>query len=185
MSTFEYLAIAFSLVLSFSAMRIIAGLPAAIRAERRYSVHLQFAFLHLLTVVLQFWALLSLREASWTLPKFMLVLASPSLLFFAACTLIPDDPSTVESWHEYFYSIRQRFWITMLLWGLTLAAIPTVMIDAPWNHPGRVPQVVVLVVATVGAISANERVQSTIAKAALTTGLLAVFVGAQPGFFAR
>ena len=36
MTLFEYLAIAFSLVLSFSAMRLVAGLPYAAHPNRRY-----------------------------------------------------------------------------------------------------------------------------------------------------
>ena len=46
MTLFEYLAIAFSLVLSFAAMRLVAGLPYAVQADRRYWVHLVFVFSH-------------------------------------------------------------------------------------------------------------------------------------------
>ena len=60
------------------------------------------------------------------------------------------------------------------------------MIGAPWNHPGRAPHVVAFALATIGALSANERVQSAIAIVAWATMFVAAAViGVQPGFFAR
>ena len=66
MTLFEYLAIAFSLVLSFSAMRLVAGLPYATQ-RGQYWVHLVFVLSQLLVTVVAFWNLWSFREATWTL----------------------------------------------------------------------------------------------------------------------
>ena len=41
MTLFEYLAIAFSLVFSFIAARLVAGLPHALDSSRRYFVYLE------------------------------------------------------------------------------------------------------------------------------------------------
>jgi len=185
MSTFEYLAIAFSLVYSFGAMRIVEGLPAAIQVERRYWVHLTFMFLHLLLIVISFWAVLSLRDASWTLPKFGLTLAMPALFFYSACTLVPNDPSAVESWRDYYYSIRQRFWIANMMIVITATSIATVMLGVPWDHPGRVPHGFGLIAATIGAVADNERVHSALAVVALTLVIVLSIVAIQPGYFAK
>ncbi len=186
MSTFEYLAIAFSLVLSFGAMRIIAGLPSAFQVGRRYWVHLSVTLLLLLTIVLTFWTMLSYRDASWTLPRFMLALASPALLFFGACTLIPDDASSVASWREYFYSVRQRYWIATLIWVITIATNSTVILGVPWDHPSRLAQGFAFLFAAIGATSASERVQSTLAVLPWTAAALtALTIASQPGFLAR
>jgi hypothetical protein len=184
MSTFEYVAIAFSLVFSFAAMRIIAGLPTAIQSDRRYWVHLTFTLFHLFVIAVSFWSFLSLRDASWTLPKFLLTLASPALLFFMACTLIPDDPFTVASWSDYYYSIRKRFWIACMLFLLTGATIATVMLDAPWDHPGRVAHGLGFAVATTGAVSESERVHSALAAVVLTFAPIWTIIAFQPGYFA-
>ena len=62
MTLFEYLAIAFSLVFSFSAMRLVAGLPYAAQANRRYWVHLVFVSAHLLLTAVGFWNLWNFRD---------------------------------------------------------------------------------------------------------------------------
>ena len=88
MTLFEYLAIAFSLILSFAALRLIGGLPYAADPNRRYWVHLVFVCNHLAVVALVFWNLWSFRNATWTLPKFLIVLIIPGLIYFLACALI-------------------------------------------------------------------------------------------------
>jgi hypothetical protein len=42
------------------------------------------------------------------------------------------------------------------------------MLDAPWDHPGRVAHGLGFAVATAGAVSESERVHSTLAVMALT-----------------
>ncbi len=44
MTLFEYLAIAFGLLFSMAAMRVLGGLPASINPGRRYSLHMSIAF---------------------------------------------------------------------------------------------------------------------------------------------
>ena len=91
MTLFEYLAIAFSLVLSFSAMRLVAGLPHAAQPDLRYWVHLVFVSSLLLVTALAFWNLWNYRDATWTLPRFLLILTIPGLIYFLACTLVPEQ----------------------------------------------------------------------------------------------
>jgi hypothetical protein len=90
MTLFEYLAIAFTLVLSLAATRLLAGLPYAVQSGRRYWVHLVFAVGQLLIIILASWNLWSFREADWTLPKFALTLLISGSIFFVAWTLMPE-----------------------------------------------------------------------------------------------
>ena len=85
MTLFEYLAIAFSLLFSFTVMRLLAGLPPAAQPGRRYWVHLTFTCAQLAGTVATFWAFWSYRNATWTLPKFILVLASLRCLSSPSC----------------------------------------------------------------------------------------------------
>jgi hypothetical protein len=179
MSTFEYLAIAYSLVLSFSVTRIIAGLPAAAQHRRRYWVHLSLTSFLLLSILASFWSFLAYRDVTWTFSRFVLVLADPSLYYAAACALIPEGPAEVGSWRDYFYSERTRFWITILFWSLTVQVRATLLLDVPWFHPGRAPTGIALVVAATGAAFASERVQAVLAVAVwiVLLGALTLSIG--------
>ncbi len=164
MTLFEYLAIAFSLVYSFSAMRIVAGLSSATRRGHRYWVHLTFVCLGLIAIVMAFWGFWSFRDADWTLPKFFLALAGPGLLFFLACTLIPESSSTVVSWRDHYYSVRHQFFLGLIVWALAIESLVTVALpEAPWLHPIRISHAVTVLIGILGASSASHWVHSGLA----------------------
>jgi len=151
---------AFSLIFSFAGMRIVGGLPHAIQAPRRYWIHLSFVCIQLLATVMVFWLFWSFRTVDWNLPKFVLVLASPGLIYFNACTLIPENPSAVESWRDYYYSVRRRYFFAVCCWILAVAIISTVVIELPLLHPARIAQVALLVAGATGVVSPHERVHA-------------------------
>jgi hypothetical protein len=185
MILFEYLAIAFSLVFSFSGMRLVSGLPHAVRPGRRYWVHLCFLFWQLLTTVGIFWAFWSFRTVSWNFLTFLLVLASPGLIYYNACTLVPENPSTVESWRDHYYSIRNRYFVGVTCWIVVVAIISTVVLDMPLFHPARGGQVAVLVAGVAGVAFPNHRVQASIAVFVLAVSVVLLFTsGFRPGSFA-
>ncbi len=101
MSLFEYLAIAFSLVFSFSALRLVSGLPHALDPSRRYAVHLSHVLLMLFLTPALFWTFWVFHDREWNFLRFLSVLAPPALIYFLACTLVPDTPSSVSSWRSY------------------------------------------------------------------------------------
>ena len=185
MTLFEYLAIAFSLVFSFSGMRLVAGLPHTVQPGRRYWVHVCLVAWQLLVTVNIFWAFWSFRGVTtWNWPTFVLVLASPGLIYFNACTLIPESPSSVESWRDYFYSIRRRYFLGVSCWILAVAAISTVALAMPWLHPARAGQAAILAASVLGAFSASHRVLAGIAVLLLAISVLInLTFGMQPGSF--
>ena len=186
MTLFEYLAIAFSLVFSFTALRLLAGLPYAAQPGRRYWVHFSFACVQLISTVVIFWVFWSYRDATWTFPRFLLILSSPALIYFNACTLIPENPSAVESWNTYYYSVRRRFFIGQLCWVLVVAGGTTVMLQMPWFHLARLSQGVYLLMFVMGAVSDSHRVHSGLVLCSVAIGLIAAFTLAlQPGSLAR
>ena len=185
MTLFEYLAIAFSLVLSLAGMRLIAGLPHAAQPGRRYWVHLCLASWQLVVTVLVFWLFWSFRTLTWNFLTFVLVLASPGLVYLNACTLIPESPSSVESWREYFYSVRRRYFVGVSCWVLATVAISTVAVKMPLLHPSRGLQALLLSVCVAGALSASHRVQAGIAVFFLAFSvLIALILGLQPDLLA-
>jgi hypothetical protein len=185
MTLFEYLAIAFSLLFSFSAMRLVAGLPHALLSGRRYWVHSCLVALQLILTVQVFWLFWNFRNVNWTFPTFVLVLMSPSLIYMNACTLVPESPSSVDSWRAYFDLVRRRYFVGVGCWCLALATISTVVLKMPLFHPARGVQAAVLAVSVVGAISTSHRVQSVIAVSLLTLSLgVALILGLRPDYLA-
>jgi hypothetical protein len=181
MTLFEYLAIAFSLVFSFSAMRLIGGLPHALAADRRYWVHLTLVLGQLFATVGVFWVFWSYRDVEWSLPRFLLALGSPALIYFNACALIPEVPASVDSWHDYYLSVRQRYFAGMVVWAFVVMAASTVILDMPWAHPARGSQVVFLAIGVIGLAFSDPRVHAGIAAAFLCgIPIFAFVLGSHP-----
>ena len=186
MTLFEYLAIAFSLVFSFSGLRLVGGLPHAAQPSRRYWIHLCFVCLQILATVLVFWNFWAFREITWTFPTFLLVLASTGLIYYNACALIPENPSAVESWHAYYYSVRRRYFIGVTCWILATIFVSTLVLQVPLVHPLRAAQAAVLILALSGATSASERVHAIIVLLFLLLLLILILtIGFRPGAFAE
>ena len=171
MTLFEYLAIAFSLVFSFSAVRLVAGLPYALKPGKRYFVHVIAVVNLLFGIVVVFWAFWSFRNVEWNLARFFSALASPGLLYFLACTLIPEAPATVASWRVHFYSVRRSLYTGVAAWICIAALNNTISLGYSIWHPARAIQLVVLSVAVVGAVSENSKVH-----AILAIGILSLFI---------
>jgi len=133
----EYLAIAYSLVFSLAAVRLVSGLPYAVERDSRYLVHLAYVVAALFAIAADFWAQWEARDTVWTFPRFLLQLTGPGALYFLACTLIPDSPATVESWQDHFFASRKKIFGTLCVWALVLTVNATVFTDLPLLHPFR------------------------------------------------
>jgi len=185
MTLFEYLAIAYSLVLSFSAMRLIEGLPKAADPRQRDWTHLVLVCSVLLWSATTFWLFWSYREASWTYPRFLLALASPGLNYFMACTLIPRESEGVTSWRSYFRSVKTRFFGALACWVVVVAALTTVLVEMPlWGHPARRGQLAMLTLAIVGVVSKGERTIAVVAWLFLFATVAGGLVLSRPGSLA-
>jgi hypothetical protein len=186
MTLFEYLAIAFSLVFSFSALRLVGGFSHAVQAGRRYWIHLCLVCLQLLATVAIFWNFWVFRDITWTFPAFLLLLGIAGLIYYNACALIPEDPSAVESWHAYYYSVRRRYFLGVTCWSIATVVSSTLVLQLPLVHAARAAQAAFLVIGVAGAASANERVHAIIV---ILSFLLLLFlmltVGLRPGAFAE
>lgn len=163
MTLFEYLAIAFSLVFSFAAVRLAGGLPYALAPGRRYWVHLAFVFHELLRVAAGFWAYWSYREIDWSFPKYLLALVGPGLVYFLAAALVPADPAGIASWKDFYFGIRRRYFLAIVCWALTVAAATTILVHMPWSHPFRLVQLGFLAFGVVGASFESPRVHAGLA----------------------
>jgi hypothetical protein len=172
---FEYLAIAFSLVFSFAAVRLVGGLPYALEPQRRSWVHAAFVFHELMRVAAGFWVFWSYREIEWSFPSYLLALVAPGIVYYLAATLVPEDPSHVLSWEDHYYEVRRRYFLGILAWVLVVAVSTRVLIGLPVLHPFRLTQVAFAIFALVGASSRTPRVHRVLAALAVAIPLIAAF----------
>ena len=187
MTLFEYLAAANTLIFSFAVARITAGLPYSIVKGRRYWVHLVFTGGLLFTIAILFWNFWSHHDdTDWTFPRFLLSLAPAIITQFLAATIIPSSSDEVESWEEFYYSIRKRYFSAWIGLGLVLAFSSTVLLDIPLMHPGRGAPLLIIAMGAVGLSSSNPRVHAGLAVIMVAAALLFGFlVFAAPGSLAN
>jgi hypothetical protein len=159
---FEYIAIAFSMVQSFTVLRALSGVPHAIQIDRRYWVHLTWLGSTLATVLFSFWAFWGFKDFDWNFAVFAWVLVAPSLLYVFVSLLIPQDPSAVTSWREHFYSIRLRLFSTAIAWDLA-AMLGSIINSGESRGAVHFMFAVLLLVHSVGAISSRPAVHAVLA----------------------
>ena len=93
MTLFEYISVAFSVVLSLSAAQILSNIRSVLDRDRRDWVHgLWMAHILILHVIV-WWSGWALRDVSWNLASFSLALSAPALLYLTANALVPSDQS--------------------------------------------------------------------------------------------
>jgi len=163
MTLFEYLAAAYTLLLSFAVARLVFGLPSATLQDRRYWVHLVLVAAFAFTLAAFFWSFWSFRDVAWTFPRFLLILSVPVLALLMASTLIPGSPDNVESWRDFYYSVRLTYFSAWIVLSFLLAINSTVLIDMPFTHPARLAELILAAFGVVGVSSSNPRVHGAMA----------------------
>ena len=184
MTLFEYLAIAFSLVFSFAALRLVSGLPYALDPDRRYWIHLCHVFILLVATATVFWTFWSFREVQWNWFLFLSALAGPGIVYYLACALIPENPSEITSWRDHFHAVRRRYFLGVCVWFVVVSVNATLFVGIPLVHPIRGVYLLVLAGGIAGASSDSTRVQvAIILSAVLGIGVLS-FMLLLPGSLA-
>jgi hypothetical protein len=162
MTFFEYLAIAYSLILSIAVSRVLSGISDALFSERRYWIHLAYVVWLLGSTLIVFWNFWLFRELEWTLPRFMLVLANPALLLVLTTQLMPTVTLDSISWRDHYYGVRQRFCATAALWILVISVTSLALSALPLDHPARLASAVTFLAFILGCFSARPSVQGGI-----------------------
>ena len=174
MTQFEYLAIACSMVFSFTVVRQLSGLSHAVGSERTPPLYLSHVAILLFATVLLFWSLWGFRSVEWNFLRFVGLLAGPALVYFLTCTMVPDDPGAVEDWEAHYYTVRRRYFAGWCMWAVVQSANMTALLGLPLLHPNRAVQVSMLLVGLIGATTASARVHRAIAVAIWAAALAAV-----------
>jgi hypothetical protein len=159
---FNYLAIAFGLLYSVAALRVLGGLPGALVPDRRYGLHLGLTFDMLLLITISFWTFWSLREVRWTFPGFALALLVPGLLYYCAAVLVPENPERIGSWRDHYFAMRRRWYGGFGLWGLAAGLSATVNLDMALSHPARAIHAGAFLIGVAGFSTSSPRVHAVI-----------------------
>ena len=116
MTHFEFLTIAFSIIVAFAITRLLEGLVNEIRSEGRYWVHIFWLVQSLLSLLAVWWAIWTFNQWTWTFGVFLWTLLGPALLFARAVVLVPRDSETLDSWHTYYFA-NARFLFVLVAIG--------------------------------------------------------------------
>lgn len=182
MSLFEYLAIAFTLVISTSVMRIADGLSDSFRGEESYWVYPGQLAVALAANVAAFWNFWSFHEADWTFPRFVLAVSGPVALYFGTATLVPSDRDDVTSWKVHSQAVRGRFYRSICAYSVLMATTTTTLLGMGLDHPARGAQLAMFVLGLVGASTENERAHQAIVVVTLVFGVFVLStLAARPG----
>jgi len=185
MTLFEYLAIAYALLLSLSAVRLLNGLSHVMHTQRRYWAHATWACLLLFSALLLFWQHWSTLDVQWTFLTFVMNLAGPGMIYFLSCTLIPDEAKSVDSWRDYYFSIRRQFFGALCVWSVIMVINTTLILGVPLLHNSRIIPVGLMVLGLSGLSTDSSRVHASILLGLLLILIIAVVILMQPGALAN
>jgi hypothetical protein len=153
MTLFEYLAVAFSIVLGFSLTHLLGSVRSIFDPDRRYSVHIVFFFFLIFLHPQLWWALWDLHDdAPWNLFTFFYTLGGPGLLYLMSTSAVPIDRTQRLSWEGAVY------WV----FGVSLF------------HPYRVVQLACVLVSITAAVLPSSRMDRF-----AVTMLLIIVIGGQ------
>ena len=185
MTLFEYLSVAFSIVLSLAAVRLLSGISVSFVPERRYWPHATWIVFVLLESAMIWWNFWSFKDVHWNFVGFLLILVVPAVIFLQAVALVPESPGTVQSWREHFFAARKRFFVALAALFLLTAVDSWLLLDLPILHPVRIIQALGLGLALSGAVTTHKgwhQVLPVIFLALSSIAALALFL--QPGSMA-
>ncbi len=167
MTHFEFISVAVSIVLALSLARLLSAVPHLLAPGRRYWVPCLWA-VSLLAIHLGFWwAIWAYREVDpWTFRGFAAAMLTPILLYLTVTILVSDNPGTVESWRERFYSRHRVFFP---LFFVTLLSAPlrqfAVLGSAQISPEVGVPYFfgpLLLLVGAIGSFTDRERIHQVL-----------------------
>lgn len=185
MTQFEYLAIAFSLLYSLAALRIIGGLSSALSREARSGSHLVLTGTTLFLVAISFWVFYSLSGVEWTFAGFLVALLIPGAIYYCAATVMPSEAEAVASWKHHYLATRRRWFLGLAVWGASAAASASVNLGMELAHPARGVQATAVTVGLIGAWTENEKIHRAIEVLFVILILTSLAAQLQPSWLAE
>jgi len=159
MTQFEFVSVAQSLLCSLIAIRIFSGFVGMHKTIQSYFVYTVWIALASVAVTINWWIFWSFRDVDWTYINFLIALSPTFFFYLQAAVLVPTDRSSVTSWRDYFYEIKNAFFSFLYFYSLAVAATSYFLLDRPILDARRLINLYMLAVAATGYLSNNHRVQ--------------------------
>jgi hypothetical protein len=123
------------------------------------------------------WILWRFCDVSWTPPRFVWIVATPSLQYLWAAVLLTDNPSEVTSWESRYFSVRLRFFWLLIAMAIHSALLPWVLGAVPWltPAPAHAGALLNLSISLVGLISTSRSVHMGLALVLLLQTMFFLF----------
>lgn len=183
MTLFEYVAVAASLVCSFSAARVLGGVTATLRPERRYWIHTTWVFSVLFGISLAWWLFWSYREVDWNYLRFLIALSPLAIVYVLSSLLVPADAESVLSWRQHYFEIRVRFFALNLAYVAANALNAVVLLGQPVLDLQTLISGGIAAMFGAGMVSERPRLHAAIAVAQVLLMLLGASVLLRPGSY--
>lgn len=184
MTLFEYLAAAYALLLGLGVVRLLDGLSHVLHARRRYWAHATWVCLMIFSSLLLFWQHWSTLEVEWTFLSFLMNLAGPAMVYFLSCTLIPDNAEGVNSWRDYYFSIRRQFFGGLCVWSVFMFINTSLILNVPLLHLSRIIPSGLMLLGLSGLSTDKPKNHAYILLGLLCVLLVAVAILLRPGALA-
>jgi hypothetical protein len=181
LSQFEFISIAFSIVLGLAIARLLEGLRDSFDPRRRYWIHAAWVFGKLVNALIIFWGWWTLRDAleGFNFAIFSLSLGPPAIIFLQVHTLLTAHPDQITNWRERFWQVRRWFFGANLLLPIYNLLGLYVFSGRPFPSPEVAPLIGIFLISLVGFVSSSERVHSALVVfylVALGLGVGGIFV---------
>ncbi len=157
MTLFEYIAIATSLILSFSLARTLTNFAPIFASDNRYWVHSAWAVGLLVNHAILFWDIwLYQGVEAWTLVEFVLLLMGPISLLIAASLVVPVG--AVPDYRIYFESIRGPFYSVLIVLHVQPIPLAYLLFDISIIHPLLLSNLIFAAAAVVGLVGRKRAI---------------------------
>ena len=130
MTQFEFLTVAFSILLAVTVTRLVEGLVTEARSGRAYWVHVLWIIQTLMSAAGIWWAIWGFVNLEWNYLIFLFVLLGPMLLFTQALALVPRDMEGLD-WQVYFFKNARFFMLVTAITVLYIFEVSFLLSDLP------------------------------------------------------
>ena len=130
MTQFEFLTVAFSILLAVTVTRLVEGFVVELRELRKYWVHMLWIAQTLMASAGVWWSLWGFAALEWSYAIFVMVLIGPMLLFAQAVALVPREIEGVD-WETHFYENARFYMLVSALTALYLTELSALVDNLP------------------------------------------------------
>ena len=183
MTLFEYTAVAASLVISFTVVRLLGGVSPALDPSRRYWVHVAWIVYGLLNATANWWTYWSYNEVSWNYSLFLLSLMPLAVAYVVAALLLPEGAREVTSWRSHFQRVRKRFYAFQIAYLVLVIVCTVAILGHPVLHVRRIIPVSMIAALSAGIVLESEGAQVVVLCLFVAINLIAGAVFIAPGSF--